>query len=194
MANVNTPRGFTPVRYANGAPYNGKGTKYYKDTTAGVIGVGDAVVRVVSSSDPDGGPEIVKHTVGSYITGVVVGIDPIRTNLSQVGYLAAADVGYVYVEDDPNVIFQVQESGSGTALAVTDVGKHINSITAANADTTRGRSVDAIDNNAKSTNNTWILVELAKQPGNAVGAYAKWLVKANLHTEVNAGATNIKEI
>lgn len=194
MANSNIPNGFTPVMMANGSPYQGKGRRYYKDATAGIIGIGDAVVRVVSSSDPQGGPEIVKHTVGSYVTGVVVAIDPVMTDLNKVGYLAAADSGYVYVEDDPMVIFEVQEAGSGSALAVTDVGKHIDSITAANANTVIGRSVDCIDNNAKATDNTWIIKGLVNRPDNAVGAYAKWLVQANLHTEANAGATNIKEI
>ncbi len=192
MANVNNPNGFTPWRTVSGE--RGRVTRYWKDSTAGIIGVGDAVLRVVSSSDPEGGPEIVKHTVGGNITGVVVSIDPVRNDLNRAGYLAAAESGYVYVCDDPDQVFLVQESGSGTALAVTDVGKHIDSITAANANTTIGRSVDAIDNNAKATDNTWIIVALAPIPGNTVGAYAKWLVKANLHTEVNAGATNVKEI
>lgn len=194
MPNVDTPRGFTPVRNADGSPYSGHGRRYYKDSTAGIIGVGDAVVRVVNSSDPQGGPEIVKHTVGSFVTGVVVAVDPVISNLAQNGYLAAADSGYVYVEDNPNVVFEVQEAGVGTALAITDIGKHIDSITAANASTLRGRSVDCIDNNAKATDNTWVIVGLSQKPDNEVGAYAKWLVKPNLHTEVNAGATNIREI
>lgn len=193
MANVNTPRGFTPIAHMHGG-YKGHGNWYYKDATAGVIGMGDAVIRVASSSDPLGGPEIVKSTQDAAVTGVVVGISPNRSNLVKNGYLAAADVGYVLVEDNPQAVFQVQESGSGTALAVTDVGKHISTITAADANTTLGRSVDALDNGAKATNNTWIIRRLSSNPGNTVGAYAKWDVQANLHTEQNASATNITEI
>lgn len=194
MANVNMPNGFTPIMYADGSPYMGMGRRYYKDATAGILAIGDAVVRVVNSSDPLGNPEIVKHTVGSYVTGVIVGIEPDYSNLNTSGYLAAAGVGYVLVEDRPDVLYEVQEAGAGTALAITDIGKHIDSITAANADATLGRSVDCIDNNAKATDNTWIISQLSPTPGNTVGPYARWLVKANLHTEVNAGATNIKEI
>ena len=194
MANVNAPRGFTPVMRADGSAYTGMGRVYYKDTTAGIIGVGDPVIRVVSSSDPLGNPEIVRATTGAAITGIVVGIVPDPTRPTQVGYLAAADVGYVLVEDDPDIIYEVQEGGSGTALAITDIGKHIDSVTALNADTVIGRSKYQIDNGAKATDNTFIIVALSPKPGNAVGAYAKWLVKANLHTEVNASATTRTEI
>ncbi len=190
MANVNMPNGFSPYNSIKGD--RGRVTRYWKDATAGQLTVGDAVLRVASSSDPEGGPEVVRAVVGACHTGIVVGVDPVRSDLSRHGYLAAAESGYIYVNDDPDQVFVVQEAGSGTALAVTDVGKHIDTITAAAGDTTIGRSVDCIDNNAKATDNTWIIVGLA--PGSEVGAYAKWLVKANLHTEANAGATNIKEI
>lgn len=194
MANVNTPRGFTPVMRGDGSAYTGMGRVYYKDTTAGIIGVGDPVIRVVSSSDPLGNPEIVRATTGAAITGVVVGIVPDPARPTQAGYLAAADVGYVLVEDDPDIVYEVQEGGASTALAITDIGKHIDSVTAINADTVIGRSKYQIDNGAKATDNTFIIVALSPKPGNAVGTYAKWLVKANLHTEVNASATNRTEI
>lgn len=195
MTNSNRQNGFYPVLNSDGSVYTGQGRKYYKSATSGPIAVGDVVVRKTGSIDPLGGPEIIKYTVGSYMTGVVVSVDPDVTNITKVpGVLLAADLGYVYVEDDPAVIFEVQEGGTGTALAITDVGKHINSLTAADADATIGRSVDGIDNNAKATNNSFIIVRLAPNTGNNVGLYAKWWVKANLHTEVNAGATNVKEI
>lgn len=196
MANDNRPRGFEPFCMMNGQPYTGNVRRFYKDTTAGVIGVGDPVIRVTSSSDPLGGPEIVRATTGAAVTGIVVGIEPTpaRAQSGQVGYLAAADTGYVLVETDPNVLYLVQESGSGTALAITDVGKHIDSVTALNADTTIGRSKYQIDNNAKATDNTFRIEALAPIPGNEVGAYAKWLVSINLSTEVNASATNRTEV
>ncbi len=194
MPNTNSPRGFTPYKFADGKPYTGQCNRYYKDATAGIIGVGDPVIRVTSSSDPMGGPEIVRATTGAAITGVVVGIEPDVSNLSKSGYLAAADIGYVLVADDPNLMFEVQESGSGTALAITDVGKHIDSVTALNADTTIGRSKYQIDNNAKAADNTWRIQALSPRDDNAVGTYAKWIVIPNLHTEVNASATNRTEV
>ena len=193
MANVDAPRGFTPVKYRSGRAYTGAARRYYKDATAGIIGVGDPVIRVTNSSDPEGGPEIVRATTGAAITGVVVGIDPVRSNLNQL-HLAAADVGYVFVADDPDLLFEVQDVSGGTALAVTNIGEHIDSVTAINANTTTGRSNYEIDNAALATDNTWRLEELVNRPDNVVGEHAKWLVSANLHTEVNASASNKTEV
>ncbi len=191
--NENNPNGFTPRKFTDGSPYYGMGTRYYKDATAGILAVGDVVIRVVSSSDPQGGPEVVKYTVGAAMTGVIIGFEPDYSNLRKVGYLAAADIGYVLVEDRPNVLYEVMEAGSGTPLVIADIGKHIDTITAANGNTVIGRSVDALDNNAKATDNSWILVSLAD--GSLItDTYRRWYVKPNLHTEVNAGATNVKEI
>lgn len=190
MSNSNNPNGFTEAFTKSG--YRGRRTRYWKDATAGKICLGDDVVRVASSSDPQGGPEIVRATVGSYVTGVVVGFDPIYTDLNRSGCLEASESGYVYVNDDPDQVYTVMEAGSGTALAVTDIGKHIDSITSVDGSSVKGRSLMAIDNNAKATDNTWIIV--GKDPNTDVGPYCRWRVKANLSTEVNAGATNIKEI
>lgn len=194
MANADAPRGFTPVKYRSGKPYDGIARRYYKSTTAGVIGIGDPVIRATNSTDPEGGPEIVRATTGAAITGVVVGIEPTRSDLGKVGYLASADTGYVLVADDPELLFEVQEVSGGTALAVTNIGQHIDSVTALDADTTIGRSKYEIDNAAVATGNTWRLESLVNRPDNAVGEHAKWLVMANLHTEVNASATNLTEI
>ncbi len=194
MANLDAPRGFTPVKYRSGKPYCGIARRYYKSATAGIIGVGDPVIRVTNSSDPEGGPEIVRATTGSAITGVVVAIEPTENDLEKVGHLLSADTGYVLVADDPELLFEVQEVSGGTPLAITNIGEHIDSVAAIDADTTIGRSKYEIDNAALATGNTWRLEGLVRREGNEVGEHAKWLVMANLHTEVNASATNLTEI
>ena len=192
MANVNAPRGFRPVRYADGKPYMGAMNRYY--ITGIVLGVGDPVVRLTASADPLGGPQVVRASTGSYITGVVVGFEPLRNSLTEVGYSLTGDSTYVYVADEPDLLFEVQEGGSSTALAVTDIGNCINSVTALNADTTIGSSKYQIDNGAKGSGDTWFLVELVQRADNALGKYAKWIVQPSLHTQVNAGAANILAI
>lgn len=194
MANVNAPRGFTPVCYASGKPYNSPGTRYYKDSAVAntVLSVGDPVIRV-ASTDPNGYPCVQRATTGQKATGVIQGIEIVATDLSKQGTLAATDSGYLLVCDDPDVLYEVQEGGSGTALATAQLDKHINSITAIDGDTLTGRSKYQIDNNAVSTGNTWILRQLVDRPDNALGLYAKWLVQLNLNTEVNAGASNYSE-
>lgn len=188
MANIDRPDGFTPINLDWSRVH-----RYYKDATAGIIGVGDPVIRVVSSSDPKGGPEIVRATTGAAITGVVVAIEPDPSRPRQL-HLAAADSGYVLVADHPSQEYEVQEVSGGTALAVTQIGKHIDSVTAINASTTTGRSQYEIDNAAVATDNTWIIMRKVDRPGNDVGENCRWIVKANLHTESNASASNVTEI
>ena len=194
MANIDAPRGFLPVKYRSGKPYCGIARRYYKSATAGIIGVGDPVIRVTNSSDPEGGPEIVRASTGAAITGVVVAIEPTESDLEKVGYLASADTGYVLVADDPELLFEVQEVSGGTPLAVTNIGEHIDSVTAVDADTTLGLSKYEIDTAALATGNTWRIEGLVRRENNEVGEHAKWLVMANLHTEVNASATNLTEV
>lgn len=189
MANLNAPNGFTPINLLPDRVH-----RYYKDTTAGVIGVGDPVIRGTNSSDPAGYPEIVRATTGSAVTGVVIAVEPIRSNLNQFGYLAAADVGYVLVADHPQQEFIVQDNGGATGVIITNIGQHIDSVTALNADTTIGRSKYQIDTEAIATDNTWRIERKYDIEGNDVGAYCTWVVKPNLHTEVNASATTLTEI
>lgn len=189
MANIDAPDGFTPIDLQ---PHHVH--RYYKDTTAGIIAIGDPVIRVANSSDPKGYPEIVRATTGAAITGVVVGVEPIYSNLNQSGVLLAADTGYVLVADHPEQEFVVQDNGGATGIAITDIGQHIDSVAAIDANTSTGRSKYEIDTEAKSTNNTWVICRLWDSPNNEVGANARWVVKPNLHTEANASATNVTEI
>tara|TARA_R110002126_G_C10483989_1_gene502231 strand:+ start:4616 stop:5200 length:585 start_codon:yes stop_codon:yes gene_type:complete len=194
MTNVNAPRGFTSVGLKGQSGGGGTGRRYYKSATAGIIGVGDPVIKVTNSSDPEGGPEIIRHVTGAAITGVVVGIEANIANLNQIGYLASADTGYVLVDDNPDSFFEVQEVTGGTPLAIANIGEHIDAIAAVDADVVIGRSKYEIDNAALATGNTFILEQLVKKADNALGEHAKWLVRANLHTERNASATSRTEV
>ena len=193
MANKDQPRGFSPVGYLNGQKYTGAHRRYYKSATAGILGIGDPVVRATNSTDPEGGPEIVRATTGSAITGVIVGIEPDRDDLEQ-RHLASADARYVYVADEPDLIFAVQDNGGATGIVVTNVGEHVDSVAAIDADTTTGRSKYELDTEAIATDNTWRIEALSSRVGNAVGANAEWLVSANLHTDANASASRKTEI
>lgn len=195
MANVNSKNGFIPWRFKSGKAYNGEGNTYYKGTTANTpIFVGDPVIRI-ASTDANGYPELQRATTGAALTGHVVGIYLNLNDLTKAKYLAAADTGYLMVCDDPDVLLLVQEGGSGTALAVSQIGKHINAVAAIDGNTTTGTSKYEVDNNAVSTGNTYRLEYMAEavMPGNALGQYQKVVVAVNKSTEVNAGASNLSE-
>ena len=189
MANKDAPNGFTPINLLPDRVH-----RYYKDATAGVIAVGDPVIRVANSSDPLGYPEIVRATTGAAITGVVIAVEPIVSNLSQFGHYKAADIGYLLVADYPLQEFIVQDNGGVTELAVIHIGEHIDSVTAIDADEVMGRSKYEIDTQARATGNTFRLERLYHIEDNDIGANAVWVVKPNLHTESNASATTLTEV
>lgn len=189
MANLNRPNGFTPINLKDHHKH-----RYYKDATAGIIAVGDPVIRVTNSSDPEGYPEIVRATTGSAITGVVVSVEPLRSNLNQHDYLAAADLGYVTVADHPDQEFLVQDNGGATGIVITNLGQHIDSVTALDANTVIGRSKYQIDTEAIATDNTWRIERKYDCATNEIGTNCWWVVRANLHTESNASATNLTEV
>ncbi len=188
MANADQPRGFTPINLKACDVH-----RYYKGTDAGIIGIGDPVIRQTASADPEGYPEIVRATTGAAITGVVVAIEP-GTSRDTMAPLASADTGYVLVADNPNQEFLVQDNGGATGIVVTAIGTHVDSVAALDADSNTGRSKYELDTEAQATDNTWVIVRLDHRPDNEVGANADWVVKANLHTEANASATNVTEI
>ena len=52
----------------------------------------------------------------------------------------------------------------------------------------------AIDNAALSTGGKGRIEKLAKDVGNGVGAYAKWIVSPSLSTEVNNSVKNLTDV
>lgn len=186
MANQNAPRGFIPLDLK---PQDCR--LYYKSASV-ILGMFDPVVRAADSTDPNGYAAVTRATTGSYITGVVVGIVPSPDRSYK--YLKAADTGYLLVADNPDLLFQVQDNGGATGIVITNLGQSVDSVTALDCNATTGVSKFQLDTEAIAADNTWSLVRKDDMPGNTVGAYCTWVVKANLHTEVNAGVTNIKEI
>jgi len=184
--NQNAPRGFSPVDVRLE-----KCHLYYKSASV-QLGIGDPVIRVADSADPSGRyPAITRATTGAAISGVVVGLQPIPGNTHN--YLKAADAGYVIVCDDPNVEFIVQDNGAAI-LTAANLGQAIDSVAAIDCNVNTGVSKYQLDAAALASGNTWILVRCEDNPSNNVGStYQRWIVKAALHTEVNAGATNILE-
>lgn len=194
MSNVNAPMGFVPVCDANGRRYVGKGNRYYKGTAANTrICKGDRVVAV-ASHDPLGNREIVKAAAGSPCTGVVVGFEVDTTNLHKLCY-EATDTGYLMVEDDPNILYRIQEDSDGGALAIiTAVGEYIDSITNLDGDQQTGLSKLQLDSSTLGSGVACRIARLDNSPDNAVGTYAKWLVQMNQSTEINDSASNLTDI
>jgi len=184
MANSNSPEGLKPVRYASGAPYNGAAHKMYvpaSDATA--LFVGDPVIDV-EGGDADGVPSCTRATAGTSnrISGVVVGV--INTPSLTKPYRAASTAQYVLVARDPQLLFEIQEDSSGATLAASNIGQNIN-LVAGSGNTTTGRSGFQIASSTAATTSTLQMrIEAAVvRQDNAIGTNAKWLVRANQHTD-----------
>jgi hypothetical protein len=137
MANQNKINGLSPVAYLSGAAYTGAARMYaipISDTTASYA-IGDVVQSATSSGstigcDTTGVPYVQKLTAGTAIVpvGVIVGVrvaDPgpslqgTNLDLTQTFILAGTRtaVRYVYVADDPNLLFSAFIGSAGVTLA-----------------------------------------------------------------------------
>jgi hypothetical protein len=186
MANVNTPRGLTPLKDAGSKGETGGVEMFFVPASDGTaLYIGDPVVKN-GSSDSAGVAGVVRAAAGGPITGVVEGFMPNGTT-DMAGYRAASTAAYVLVRTDPNTLFEIQDT-AGT-IAAADVGLNANmTIAAGNAYSKRSGVV--LDAATKAVTATLALkiVGLSQRPGNEFGAYAKVLVKINNSTEANASA------
>lgn len=200
MANANRPWGLKPVKSLIAGDWDGRGNVYHliSSDSTNSYHVGD-VVKLSGTGDANGIPGVTKFAAGdaagsSGINGggpvgviVAIGTNPngpwINPNDLTKVYAPQTKTSeyYCLVADDPFLIFEVQEGGSGTALAATAIGNNCNlTITAAH---TNAMSNTILDNTteAATIGLDVRLLGLARTPGNAFGYYARWLVMLNSH-------------
>jgi len=190
MPNISKPTGLAPVRYLNGAKWTGQGNLYYIAAAyATAIYPGDPVTLSGDGHPTLGIPGIQIGVAGSTCVGVAVAFGTIAegayVNPSDLTQTAApASKGgkayYALVVDDPNVIFEIQETG--TALTSADIGLNANFLIAAPG-TGGVYSGTQLDNSTKATTATLNLklLGLARRSDNAFGTAAKWHVLLNNH-------------
>jgi len=190
VSNFYAPNGLRPVKYLSGLPYTGAVTRYKKEASV-ILAPGDPVVVAggAETSIPSGVPLITRAATSSgTITGVVVGIAANPINLYKI-YMAAADTGYVYVADEPNLLFEAMEDSGGTSggtdIAASDVQNGVD-INVSNASTTTGLSQCMLKSSSTAANGgsgfQCRIFELAQKPNNAIGDFARWNVMIHDHT------------
>lgn len=188
MANINKVNGFRPVRYLNGAPWNGQARKYIVPASDGTaLFVGDLVKLSTAGSD-EGYTAVIQAAASDACIGVVVGFEIVPGSLDTPQYRAASTKRVVMVADDPNLVFEAQEDGDTDPLETADIGLNVNFVVAAGS-TTTGASGMQIDSSTHNTTATLPLrlLGLSQKPDNenvlsAGGqAYTRWEVKINNH-------------
>ncbi len=190
MANADAAFGLRPVCYLSGAPYNGAANRYYIPATdtdsAAFIG---SVVKLTGGADANGIPAVTANvSTGNPVVGVVVGVEPITAD--SLIYRANSTARYVWVADDPNLLFEVQEDSEGGALAATAAGATCQLTGFISGSTYTGLSAIELDSSnlseASDTDDDVRIIRLVQAPDNAVGNHARWLVRLNVHQYVNA--------
>lgn len=195
MANANTPRGLQPYAYAWGAPWGGAVRTYYVPVGNGTaLYLGDPVQIVTNSSDGNGvqTAEIATAGGGTYVLGAFMGISnnagiatiPVLQN--QTPYLPAGQAAYIYVSDDPFLLYMAQEDSVGGAMVSGASGRNVDLIAGAGS-TVTSQSGWQLDSSTLTTTATFQMriIELLQEVDNAVGVNAKWLTKINLNTMLN---------
>ena len=186
MANPNTPYGLRPYAYMSGAPYNGAVRTYAVPSGNGTaLYFGDPVNLITNSSDGNGVQNVVIATAGdsNQVLGAFVGISnnagltTITLLQSQTPYLAASQAAYVYVTDDPFLIYAIQENGSMVSGAS---GRNANLVSGTGSTVTSqsGWQLNSSTLNTSSARQLRIIQAL-QEVDNTIGTNAKWLVKIN---------------
>ena len=203
MANSNSPQGLLPTRYVDGAMYNGACRAYYvPSTVTHNIFIGDPVL-VTGGGDANGVPSLDLAVAGAtnYITGAMVGIVSdggypgtgavIGVTRDQPIYHPANTAQYILVADDPTLLFAVQEDSVGGAItAAVGPSSNVNLQAGAGGSTVTGYSSwMLVSAGAAAGNPTYQMriLQGLQEIDNLIGsAYAVWLCKINLHSQLNA--------
>lgn len=193
MANANTPMGLRPVRYLNGARWDGQvqryllpasaGTDYFIGDPVNLAGDAGAYPSFVNGIPTGGMPTITLGLAAGTCIGAIVGFEPDPARLDLV-YRLASTARVALVCDDPNVIFEIQEIGTGTQLTSAEVGLNADFVAGTGSAIT-GLSGYLLTNTTEATTSTLnckILRLVQREDCEGYGAYAKWEVLINNHS------------
>lgn len=194
---TNAPQGLVPVRYLNGAAWNDATNEYpIASGYASNIGKGDPVAALADGTIGIG-------VAGATCRGVFMGCkfyQPDGTYRFQNNWIASATIAAnttvaALIADDPNIVFNIQETdasgAAGTPLALADVNLNINfRIGTPNS---IGISTSSINNATEQTTSTLNLkiLNLAPYPTNVVGNFANWDVTWNVHDLKSVGTAGV---
>ena len=140
--------------------------------------INDAV-KTLGSADADGIPQVIQCAAGNIVYGVIVGFEPLLSDLS-VKHRVASTNRYCLVQIDPMAVFEIQEDAVGGALAATNVGQNVDLVVGTGS-TQSGLSGMELDSSTAATTNTlrFRILGFSQIVGNEIGANAKVLVKIN---------------
>lgn len=191
MPNVSRPLGARPVMYFGGAMYTGAARLYHipaSDATA--LTIGD-LVKLTGNGDANGVPSITRYAANTdLMIGSIVGFLPDRLYENQI-FRTASTLRYVFVADDPNLVYEVQANAA--FAATTDPGLNVG-VTFTAVSTATGLSNMQLDMATKATTSTlpFRIVGLKQSVENDITdtSNMKVLVAVN-NSQAKVGATGL---
>jgi hypothetical protein len=186
---TNAPQGLVPVKKLDGSAWTGATNPYQiANAYATAIFRGDPVTILAADGTLGVG------VAGSACVGVFWGVK-FTDSTGRVRFenywpgnpgVLTGSVVEALVIDDPNTVFTIQETNAsgaaGTPLALADRGLNANFLYTAGS-TATGTSAVSLNNATEADTSTLNLkiLQLDPTPGNAIGAFANWLVVINNH-------------
>ena len=198
MANRDTPNGLKPVRYASGKPYTGAHNLYYIPAGDGTaVFVGDPVTEtgVIAATGThyfgipvDLMPQVAQSAASdALMRGVVVGFLP-NPNALGTNHRPASTAAIAMVADDPDLIFEVQESATITGVTQVEAVGLNTDLVIGTGNATTGTSATEIDSTVTpvTTTLTVRLVRPVPRVDNEQGANMRWEVRFVEHSGLSA--------
>ena len=180
MANIDAPFGLKPVGTISGNPWNGATRRCRVTSTAGALGIGDAVIWNGAGSTAY--PEVQHITAGTdnSIFGVIVSLEVDPTNLERL-YITSAGAGWVNVCVDPEVIYEIQADG---VVGATDIGANAPLILTHTIDTVTGLSKTEMNSTTSTDSGDQLIIVGApdREDNDTTLTHANWYVLINEHS------------
>lgn len=190
MANINRVNGFRPVSTLSGSSWQAAIRTYECGTSAANIFPGDLIKLLADgtvASAAAGDVELIGACVGvtDWMPSRVNGKnDNFITNGSTPDlskrYHPTGTKGTILVVVGPDILYEAQEDGVGSQLALADVGSNVDLVDGG-GNTVSGCSGQQLDSSTVATTSAQLrLVEFCNRPDNTLGsAYARWIVRIN---------------
>jgi len=191
MANTDSRGGLKPLRYLSGAPWTGAATLYNVASGYGTaLFIGDAV-DLAGANDATGKYPTVQIgtlTDGGFTIGPIVAIQANPSKSLERVYLPATTGGYVWVADDPNLIFEAQLD-SGTSVAATSFPGNTILVTTHSGSTDTGISGMELDSSGLTNNssNLMLVTRIVDRADNELAEHAKVECMISMHRYRSTG-------
>lgn len=208
MANPAAPHGLQPVQTLDGNPWTGKANLYHIQSTDTLSYYNGDIVQLVPAagangstqgSDINGVPNITGYVRGTSVTaalpiGAIVGVqvapigvgagqvqaNAVNLNLQFVPTVKLNDY-YVWVADDPSLLFEIQGSATLAAAQATTVGENASFLPTAPANVQGPLSATVVDTLAVTATLPLKVYGIPYRVNTAFGVNMPLLVIFNTH-------------